>query len=115
MLSLSKVAAYASLVWLVLTGCQPTLPDKIEFPSASEAAVAAVNITDTALTAAMVAANPSIKELNDVWDPRVKVIDSAFVVVRMGEDVCSIVPGLTKVATDIGCAPCKKVIAAVCP
>ena len=100
------------LPMLVCLSCTPKVPNDLKFPTAIEAAAAAVNLTDAALAASMTAANPTRVELVLVWEPRVQVIDRAFTAVKLRQDLCKVLPDLRVVSTAIACSECTKVIKA---
>jgi hypothetical protein len=91
---------------LLFVACQPA-----RAPSTTEAVIAAINLTDGALSTAMIAANPGATELTP-WELRVRAVERAAALVRAKGDVCAALPGLVVVATYVSCPACTAAILA---
>lgn len=82
-------------------------------PSAYDVATAAVNVTDTALAAAISVAAPVPDADVEAWQKRLDALERAAAAIRARGDVCEALPGVASVATQIGCAECLRIVIAV--
>lgn len=85
---------------LVLARCQP-----VKVPTANDAITAAINLTDLALSEAMIVADPPPAELPD-WERRVEAVEAAARTLKAGQDMCLSLADLSTVALAIGCSKC---------
>ena len=108
----SRVKAEVYLAWLCFVGLVSCLP-KAEAPTVTESVTAAVNMVDAAVATAMVADDPSLSELQEVWYPRVQKVNKAMAFVRAGKNICPVLPELRELAVAVKCQPCVRAVDAV--
>ena len=91
-----------AIVTLALAACVP-----VPRPTALETATAAVNITDRALAAALLAADERDTQMDLApWINRESMLRYARDTVAKGADLCTALPIIEAVAVGISCAEC---------
>ena len=93
---------YSFFALLLALGCskQPA-----GTPTPQDIAIIAINAVDAAL-AVEIATSTDDAGANVKFEKEVALLQSAADVVKAGGSACSVIPGLSLVSTDIGCAQC---------
>lgn len=93
-----------AVVALVLASCTPAA----KVPSPTQAAVAAINLTDEALATAITLAPPGE---DAAWTRRVILLERAAAVVRVGANACPAIDDVATIAAEIKCTQCAALAA----
>ena len=101
-------ATILGLVLLALTACGSK---PATMPKAQDVAIVAINTVDAAL-AIEIATSTADAGANAMFEKEVALLQAAADVVKSGASICSVLPGLELVATDLSCGHCSAPIAA---
>ena len=101
-------ATILGFVLLALTACGSK---PATMPTAQDIAIVAINTVDAAL-AVEITVSTAYAGANEMFEKEVALLQAAADVVKSGASICSVLPGLELVATDIICVHCAAPIAA---